>query len=138
MDPGRRELAVLVVNNETHCDFGWFQHVVIAEKMGVSAETIAVLRSGGTPQGLSAPEQLAVQTALEITRNGSATADTVAALVDTWGYGGATDFVVAVGYYTMLAQYFLSMDLQINDGELAHLTMGADVAAARRIPDDRR
>ena len=133
VDPVARELAVLVVNNETGCDFGWFQHAVVAREMGVPDAVIDDLRAGRTPTGLSSTESLGVRAAQEITRTGSASADTVAALADTWGYGGATDFILAIGYYTMLAQYFLTMDLQIDPAELEHLSKGADVAAAQMM-----
>lgn len=135
VDPRSRELAVLVVNDATGCEFGWTQHVLVATAMGVGAETIAALRAGDIPAGLSAQELLAVRAAREIADRGAATADTVAALVETWGAAGATDFVLAIGYYTMLAQYFLSMDLQTTPDELGHLSMGGDVAAARELSE---
>ena len=137
VDPRARELAVLVVNNETGCDFGWLQHAVVARGMGIPDAVIDELRASGTPTGLSAVESLGVRAAQEITRNGSASAGTVAELADTWGYGGATDFILAIGYYTMLAQYFLSMDLQIDEAELGHLTKGADITAAQTMSDHR-
>lgn len=133
VDPRARELAVLVVNRETGCDFGWQQHVLLAAAMGISADTIKDLRDGVTPTGLTDAEALGVRTAQEICRNGSTSASTTTALQELWGVAGATDLVLAVGYYTMLAQYFLSMDLSVDPDELAHLTSGPDVGAAQAV-----
>jgi 4-carboxymuconolactone decarboxylase len=135
LDPRVRELAVLVVNAETGCEFGWVHHALLADKMGVSPETIGDIHAGRPPRGLGEREQLGVDAARQTLRSGGADADTVAALVREFGAAGATDLIVAIGYYTMLAQYFRTLDLEATPEGMAHLTGGADVARAAAGPD---
>jgi 4-carboxymuconolactone decarboxylase len=127
LDPRVRELAVLVVNAETGCEFGWVHHALLADRMGVPSSVIGDLHARRTPTGLSEAEQLGVRAAQQTLREGAAGAETVAELVRVFGRNQATDLVIAIGYYTMLAQYFRTIDLEATEEGMAHLGAGPDV-----------
>lgn len=123
-DDRARELAVLVVNRDTRCEFGWIQHVILAEKMGVSSEAIEVIRNGGIPDDVTPAERCSMVAAHEALSLGAVTPQTLHELYGHFGHRGGLEMVLAIGYYTMLAQYFLAMDLKVEPDLLKTLDIG--------------
>lgn len=131
-DDRARELAVLVVNRDTRCEFGWIQHAILAEKMGVSPEAIEVIRGGGIPDDVTPAERTSMVAAHEALSLGAVTPQTLRELYDHFGLRGGLEMVLAIGYYTMLAQYFLAMDLRVEPELLKTLDIGPKPADAGR------
>jgi 4-carboxymuconolactone decarboxylase len=131
LDPRVRELAVLTVNRELGCEVGRVHHAIIAEQMGIDRAVIDAVAEGSEPDGLAPAEQVGVRMAAETLRTGSVSAATFRRAVDTFGPEHTTDLVVAIGYYTMIGQYLLTLDLAVDAGALAHLARGRDVQAVR-------
>ena len=130
LDARVREVAVMVVNRSTGCEFGQAHHVLLARALGLAEGQIADLLAGRASE-LGVEERLAARLAEETMRSRRASAETVAAAVEQWGEQQTVDLVVAVGYYTMIAQYCLTMDLTVLPGGLDHLSSGRDVVRAR-------
>ena len=131
VDPRAREIAVLVVNQRTGCDFGWVHHAILAREMGIPDGAIDELRSGGIPEGLSDTERLTARLAAETLDNGKADSATLTELRALVGPIQTVELVLAVGYYTMVAQYCLTMRLEVTPGSLDHLAGGSDVEHSR-------
>src|SRR5580693_1870029 len=77
-----REAAVLVVNAQLDCPFGWVQHVPLALAAGVDQRAIDELAAGQVSSWLTAGQRLAVMMAEESVRAGRVTSETLAQAQD--------------------------------------------------------
>jgi 4-carboxymuconolactone decarboxylase len=108
-----REAAVLVVNARLDCPFGWVQHVPLARASGVDQRAIDGLAAGQLSGWLTPGQRTAALMAEQSVQDGQVTAATLAEARDTFGVAQTIDLLLAVGYYSMLALYFRSLDLQL-------------------------
>lgn len=131
LDPRARELAVLVVNRALDSEYGWVHHELLAQEMGIPQHVIDAVRDDEEPDGLPEVQHLAWMLAVETMKAGRATRGTVRRLVDVIGRASTTDLILVVGYYTLLAQYFRTLELELLPDSLDGSTDGPDVARAR-------
>jgi 4-carboxymuconolactone decarboxylase len=108
-----REAAVLVVNARLDCPFGWVQHVPLARSAGVSQQAIDGLAAGSLTPELTAGQRLAALMAEQSVRDGQVTGATLAQAREEFGVAETIDLVLAIGYYSMLALYFRSLNLEL-------------------------
>ncbi|MGH3245579.1 MAG: carboxymuconolactone decarboxylase family protein [Trebonia sp.] len=110
-----REAAVLVVNARLDCPFGWIQHVPLALTAGVDQRAIDGLAAGQLTPELTAGQHLAATMAEQSVRDGQVASATLAQAREEFGVAQAIDLVLAIGYYSMLALYFRSLNLELPD-----------------------
>ena len=121
LDPIIRETAILTTAHEMKNSYEWAQHEPVAREVGVRDEVIESILSGKGPMGLPAKEGIFIQSAKELVKTGSVTDRTYQALDHLLGTQLTIDFVVTVGYYSMLSRLIHSLgvdfdeDLQLND-----------------------
>lgn len=108
-----REAAVLVVNARLDCPFGWVQHVPLALAAGVDQRAIDGLAAGELSEWLTPGQRTAALMAEQSARDGQVANATLAEAGDTFGVAQAIDLLLAIGYYSMLALYFRSLNLQL-------------------------
>jgi alkylhydroperoxidase family enzyme len=108
-----REAAVLVVNAQLDCPFGWVQHVPLALAAGVDQRAIDELAAGQVSSWLTAGQRLAVMMAEESVQAGRVTSETLARAREQLGVPQTIDLLLAIGYYSMLALYFRSLNLEL-------------------------
>jgi 4-carboxymuconolactone decarboxylase len=97
------EFATLVVSRAWTQQFEWATHVPLAIAAGTSPDTIADLREGRRPAGMSAEEELAYDFTTELARNGGVSDATYRACVEAFGERGLVDLVGLVGYFTTIS-----------------------------------
>ncbi len=114
LDPIIRETAILAAAKELQNDYEWSQHEPIARETGVRGEVIDSILSGKGPMGLPAKEGIFIQAARELVRNTSINKPTFQALDHLLGIQLTIDFVVTVGYYSMLSQIISALDVDID------------------------
>jgi 4-carboxymuconolactone decarboxylase len=78
-------------------------HVPLATAAGTAPETIASLRDGRRPTGMSAEEELAYAFATELQANRGVSEATYRAAVEAFGERGVIDLVGLVGYFTTIS-----------------------------------
>ena len=66
--------------------------------------------------GLPAKEGIFIQSAKELVKNGTVTERTYQALDHLLGTQLTIDFIVTVGYYTMLSRLIHSLDVDFDEG----------------------
>lgn len=121
LDPTVREISILSVARELNCEYEWAQHEPIARRDGVSDRTIESIRSGRAPMGIPAKEGIYVQGVRELLRDGSLRAPTFAAIEHLLGHAQTLDFLVLVGYYSMLARIMATLEIDLDEGLEANL-----------------
>lgn len=108
-----REAAVLVVNARLGCPFGWVQHVPLAVAAGVDPRAVDGLAAGELPESLTPGQRTAALMAEQSVRDGQVATATLNAAQDAFGVEQTIDLLLAIGYYSMLAMYFRSMNLEL-------------------------
>jgi len=108
-----REAAVLVVNARLDCPFGWVQHVPLALAAGIDQRAIDGLAAGQLSAWLSPGQRTAALMAEQSVRDGQAANATLAEARDAFGVAQTIDLLLAIGYYSMLALYFRSLNLRL-------------------------
>jgi 4-carboxymuconolactone decarboxylase len=108
-----RETAVLVVNDRLDCQFGWVQHVPLALAVGVDERGVQAIAAGEASPWLTEAQRLAARMAEQSVRDGRVATVTLAEARAVLGVAQTIDLVLAIGYYSMLALYFRSLDLRM-------------------------
>ncbi len=121
LDPTIREISILSVARELDCEYEWAQHEPIARRDGVSDRTIESIRNGRAPMGVPAKEGVYVQGVKELVRNGTLSEPTFKAIEHLIGPSQTLDFLVLVGYYSMLARIMATLEIELDEGLEADL-----------------
>ena len=97
------EFATLVVSRGWRQQFEWSVHVPLSLKQGTSPDTIAALRLGCRPTGMSSDEALVHDFTIELTQHHGVSDDTYRRCVEAFGERGTIDLVGTVGYFTWIS-----------------------------------
>ena len=116
LDPVVREIAVLTVARQTDSYYEWAHHEPVARAVGVRPAVIESIHTGRAPMGLPAKEGVFAQAAKELVSKGNLNDRTFQAIEHLLGPAGVVDFIVLVGYYTMLATALRAFRVEIEDG----------------------
>lgn len=98
-----REMAILLTAREWTQGFEWEVHAPLAEKAGLSAETIAALGDARLPPSMDLAESLVYDVFTELYRDRAVTDATYEAAVNAFGEQGVVDLIALIGYYSTLA-----------------------------------
>lgn len=121
LEPAIREIAILSVARELDCEYEWAQHEPIARRDGVSDSTIESIRNGRAPMGVPAKEGVYVQGVRELVRKGTLSDATYKAIEHLIGPVLTLDFLILVGYYSMLARIMATFEIDLDEGLEANL-----------------
>ena len=116
LDPMVREIAIMSVAHELNSEYEWVHHEPMARRAGVRDEVIQSIKSGRAPMGLPAKEGVFAQAAKELAGKGTITERTFRAIVHLLGPKQTVDFVVLVGYYTMLSGLLNALGVDLEPG----------------------
>lgn len=111
-DDQLRELLILTVAQECRCAYEWTHHAQIAEKLGVTRDTIRALGSPAA-ESQAAPTGPALRYARLVALNEPVDDATVATLLEAFGDRGFVDLTVLVGYYSMLARVINTLQVPL-------------------------
>ena len=98
-----REMAILLTAREWTQGFEWETHAPLAEKAGLSAETIAAIADARLPASMDRGESLVYDVFTELYRDRVVGDATYEAAVKEFGEQGVVDLIALIGYYTTLA-----------------------------------
>lgn len=121
LDPIIREIAILGVARETNCQYEWAQHEPVARHCGVSEQTIESIRAGRAPKGIPPKEGVYVQGVKELLGDGALSQPTFMAIQHLLGSARTLDYLVLVGYYSMLARIMATLEIDLDDRLKANL-----------------
>lgn len=115
LDPAIRETAILTTAKELNNSYEWAQHEPVALEVGVRDEVIDAILSGKGPMGLPAKEGVFIQAAKELVRDATLNEKTFQAVEHLLGRELTIDFLVTVGYYSMVARMISALDVDFDD-----------------------
>ena len=116
LDPVARELAIMTVGHELDNPYVWAHHEPLAQRVGVSDNVLAAIKSGGAPGGLPAREGVFAQAAQEMVAHGTMTEGTFQAVLDDVGPQQTVDLIVAIGFYSMLSGAIKALGVELEPG----------------------
>lgn len=103
LPPRLSEFAILCTASIWRAQFEWYAHAPIAEKAGVSPETVAALREGRVPETAAEDERAIYDFVAELYRSRRVGDDTYARVHALFGDGGMVEFVGILGYYALIS-----------------------------------
>jgi 4-carboxymuconolactone decarboxylase len=126
LDPGLRELAILLVAARTGAQYEWVQHVGIAEAVGVADEQIAAVRRGELEAAcFDADARVMLRFASEVLDRPRAEEETFAALSERFPPRQIVELLLVIGSYQMLAHAMTTLDIDIDPAVGAAVIDGA-------------
>src|SRR4029434_2671287 len=108
MPENLKELAIILVAREWNSAIEWTGHAVLAARAGVSAESIAEIRTGEAPACITRQEQVIARLVHQLLRHKEVPDELFAAADRLLGTQGVVDLALTCSYYTagVLAQLF--------------------------------
>ncbi len=116
LNPQERELAVLRVAWLCRAPYEWGQHVEIAKRVGVTAETIERVTQGSSAAGWSEHEAAIVRGVEELLGDQMISDDTWNVLSRTWTERQLLEFPTLVGQYVSVAYSQNALRIRLNPG----------------------
>ena len=97
------ELAILVTARQWSQQVEWAIHAPIAQREGISPETVKAIAEGCRPTSMRADEAVVHDFCIELHRNRSVSETTWNAALQSFGEQGVVDLMGVAGYYTLLS-----------------------------------
>jgi 4-carboxymuconolactone decarboxylase len=115
--PRLSEFTILVIGRIWRSQYEFWIHAPIAEKAGVSKQTIADLRAGRRPKKLSKDERAIYDFVEELHRTRRVSDRTYGKVHALFGDAGMVEFAGILGYYTLVAMSLNIFNVPIPAGE---------------------
>ncbi len=111
-----RELAILLTARATTAQYEWSMHRPLAEKAGLAPAIIEAIAARTPPRFEDADEALTYELATALTRTFTLDETLYARGLTRFGERGLVEFVVLVGYYTMVAMTLNAFQADLPEG----------------------
>ena len=96
------ELAIIVTARFWRAQYEWYAHAPLAEKAGVPAAAVEMIRTGGTPVFTEKDEALVYRICNEIYHTQRLSDASFAEAVKALGEHGLVEIIAIIGYYTLI------------------------------------
>ena len=113
LDPHLVELAILVTARETDCEYVWTQHEPAGLKVGLSRETIDVVKYRKSLSGISEKEAAIIQLGRESLGKHHVSSETAAHAANLFGNQGLVNFASLMGDYASTAILLSTFDQHV-------------------------
>lgn len=110
LDAHARELAIMVACRETNYTLEWNAHEPAAQRAGVDAKTLDVVRRDLALDGLAEKDAAIIRFGREMLRDRSMSSATFAKAVELFGEHGAMDLVAVMSTYAVSGFYAIAVD----------------------------
>jgi alkylhydroperoxidase family enzyme len=114
-DARKREIAILRVAHVTRAGYEWFQHVIVAKRVGVTDEEIEKIAVDGPVTGLDEEGNLLCRVAEEISNDVRLSDDALQQILDRYGTRQATELILCVSYFNMLSRFLESTRVELEE-----------------------
>ena len=119
-DARKREIAILRIGKVTNSSYEWEQHVLIAQRVGVTAEEIAQIGVDGPVTGLDEEGRFLCRVAEEISLNVRLSDEALGLLLERYGRRQATELILCCAYFNMVSRFLESTRVEL-DADLKKL-----------------
>lgn len=117
LPPRLSEFTILVIARIWRSQYEFWVHAPIAEKAGVRKQTIADLRAGRRPAGMSRQERAIYDFIMELHRTRRVRDRTYRRVHALFGDAGTVEFTGILGYYTLVAISLNVFNVPLPEGE---------------------
>ena len=114
-DPRKREIAILRVAHVTRAGYEWFQHVIVAKRVGVTDQEIENIAVDGPVTGLDEEGNLLCRVADEISNDVRLGDEALQQILDRYGTRQATELILCVSYFNMLSRFLESTRVELEE-----------------------
>ena len=114
-DARKREIAILRVAHVTHASYEWFQHVIVAKRVGVTDQEIEKIGVNGPVVGLDEEGNLLCRVADEISNEVRLGDDALQQILDRYGTRQATELILCVSYFNLLSRFLESTRVELEE-----------------------
>lgn len=114
LDNRLRELAILAVAHATASDYERFQHEALSRALEIPESELEAI-AAGRYEDLDPEARLIAVFAEEIARDGVATEEQTAAVLELLGRRQATELVVCCAYYSAVARIIATCGVEMED-----------------------
>jgi 4-carboxymuconolactone decarboxylase len=114
-DARKREIAILRVAHVTHASYEWFQHVIVAKRVGVTDQEIEKIGVDGPVVGLDEEGNLLCRVADEISNEVRLGDDALQQILDRYGTRQATELILCVSYFNLLSRFLESTRVELEE-----------------------
>jgi alkylhydroperoxidase family enzyme len=114
-DARKREIAILRVAHVTRASYEWFQHVIVAKRVGVTDEEIEKIAVDGPVTGLDEEGNLLCRVADEISNEVRLGDDALQRILDRYGTRQATELILCISYFNMLSRFLESTRVALEE-----------------------
>ena len=110
------ELAIITTARFWRAQYEWFAHAPLAEKAGVPAAAVEVIRRGETPSFTQRDEALVHQICTELFKTQRLADASFAEAVASLGETGLIEVIGIIGYYTMIGNTLNVFQVALPEG----------------------
>ena len=103
LPPRLSEFSILVIAKIWRAQFEWYAHAPIAEKAGVSKQTVKDVQAGRAPKKAAKDERAIYDFIAELHRTKRVSDKTYARVHAFLGDAGMVEFTGILGYYTLVS-----------------------------------
>ena len=114
-DARKREIAILRVAHVTRASYEWFQHVIVAKRVGVTDEEIEKIGVDGPVVGLDEEGNLLCRVADEISNEVRLGDDALQQILDRYGTRQATELILCISYFNLLSRFLESTRVELEE-----------------------
>jgi alkylhydroperoxidase family enzyme len=114
-DARKREIAVLRVAHVTRASYEWFQHVIVAKRVGVTDHEMEKIAVDGPVTELDEEGNLLCRVADEISQEVRLGDDALQQILDRYGTRQATELILCVSYFNMLSRLLESLRVELEE-----------------------
>ena len=114
LNPATREIAILVTAKQLNNSYEWSQHEPVAKSVGVSDDIIQYILEENNPNKMDPKESIFIEAAKELVTSSRLKQKTFDSLMKSLGMKSTMDFIVTVGYYTMLDKIISALDVDFD------------------------
>jgi alkylhydroperoxidase family enzyme len=114
-DARKREIAVLRVAHVTRAGYEWFQHVIVAKRVGVTDQEIEKIAVDSPVTGLDEEANLLCRVADEISNEVRLSDDALQQILDRYGTRQATELILCVSYFNLLSRFLESTRVTLEE-----------------------
>ena len=113
LDPRIREVAILVAARAHNSKFEWQQHERVAQRVGLSQETIGVIKYRKPLDGLDETEAVVIDMGRQLFQDHALSSETFARARDIFGEQKLIDLLANMGSYAATAIMLAAVDVQV-------------------------
>ena len=115
LDERLRELVILRIATLCRSHYEWYQHEILARKVGVSEEQITAVQEGPDSAVFSELEKAALRYTEEVTLNVKSSDETFNEVAKHLNHRELVELTLNIGFYNLVARFLENTEVQVEN-----------------------